>query len=169
MIPFQSHIIVGAVALMVGFASGWTVNGWRMGNAIEAQKAEAAQKLATETAKSRKIEKDNDRIRIEAEVKHAKARDQIERTLADNRRLARQLGGLRDPGRKGSDCPMPGSTKATGNGDAGTTEGRLSEASEGLLSDEASEFILEFAAEADRAAEYALTCHDWAVNVGKTQ
>jgi hypothetical protein len=168
-IPFQSHIIVGAIALAVGFASGWQVNGWRLGNAIEKQKAEAAQALAMETAKARKIEKDNDRIRIEAEVKHAKARDQIERTLADNRRLARQLGGLRDPGRKGSDCPLPGSAEATSNGDAGTSEGRLSGESAGLLSPEASDFILELAADADRAAQYARTCHEWAVNLNKSR
>jgi hypothetical protein len=156
----RTTLVVALVCFLAGVASGWKVNGWRLGNAIEAQKAEAAQALAMETAKARKIEKDNDRIRIEAEVKHAKARDQIERTLADNRRLARQLGGLRDPGRKGSDCPLPGSAEATSNGDAEATAGRLS--------DEAESFLLEFAAEADRAAEYARTCHEWAVKTNQT-
>lgn len=29
MIPFQSHLVVGALAAAVAFGSGWTVQGWR--------------------------------------------------------------------------------------------------------------------------------------------
>lgn len=156
---------VALVCCLAGVTFGWTVNGWRMGNAIEAQKAEAATELAQATQRARSAEKAQDKIRIEAEVKHAKARDQIERTLADNRRLTRQLGGLRDPGWKGSDCPLPGSAEATGERDAGSAGSELPDQTAGLLSIEASDFLLEFAAEADRAAEYARTCHEWAMKV----
>ena len=44
-------------------------------------------------------------------------------------------------------------------------DGGLSTAAEGLLSPEASEFLLDFARECDQAADYAKTAHDWAVRL----
>jgi hypothetical protein len=75
-------------------------------------------------------------------------------TLADNRRLATELGGLRDPGRRPS-CGITLSSASTtaSQPDNGTTGTELSA--------EATEFLLEFARSADRAAQYAKTCHDW--------
>lgn len=157
---------VALVCFLVGVTGGWIVNGWRIGNAIEKQKTAAAKTLAEETEKVRKLERDNDKIRNQAEVDHAKSRDQIERALADNRLLARQLGGLRDPGRRpGGNKPLCRDAKASSDLAATAAESRLSEAGEGLLSPEASDFILEIAAEADRAADYARVCHDWAMRV----
>jgi hypothetical protein len=162
----RTTIAVALVCFLAGATSGWTVNGWRLGNAIEAQKTKAATELAKATQRARSAEKAQDKIRIEAEVNHAKARDQIERTLADNRRLARQLGGLRDPGhRPGGDCAVPGGAQAAGERDAGATGSELPDQTAGLLSVEASDFLIELAAEADRAAEYARTCHNWAMKV----
>lgn len=155
----DARLMIGAalVSFLVGATSGWTVNGWRIGKAIEAQKAGAATQLAKATEMARNQERQNELIKTKAEVEHAKARDQIERTLADNRRLARKLGGLRDPGsRTGGDFPVSGTETASGIHPACPTGSRLSA--------EAEEFLLEFAAAADRAADYAHTCHDWAVS-----
>lgn len=43
MIPFQSHLIVGAVAAAVAFSSGWTVQGWRRDAAELERKEDAAE------------------------------------------------------------------------------------------------------------------------------
>ena len=76
------------------------------------------------------------------------------KALADNRRLSRELGGLRDPGRRAS-CPDPVPTGSS------TTSDVAGSPADSRLSDEASSFLLEFAADADRAARYALSCYNW--------
>lgn len=98
-------------------------------------------------------------LRDKIEVQHAKATQTIIRQRLDNERLAHELGGLRDPGAgsaadrdavpadaesAGCDCPDPAS-------------GRLSAA--------ASRFLLDFAQDADAAAQYARDCHEWAVTI----
>lgn len=45
MIPFQSHLIVGAVAAALAFGSGWTAQGWRR-DAAELERQEDAAELA---------------------------------------------------------------------------------------------------------------------------
>jgi len=42
-IPFQSHLIVGAVAAAVAFGSGWTAQGWRRDSAELARIEDAAE------------------------------------------------------------------------------------------------------------------------------
>lgn len=141
---------IGIVALAL--VAGWTANGWRLGEMVERERAAIAQKVIA-------LEKSAAAQREKLEIEHAETSKKIERTLADNRRLARELGGMRDPGKRAA-CPLPG---AAGSDEDPAASGRLSGASEGLLSDEASEFILELAADADRAAQYAVTCHEWAM------
>lgn len=153
-------IKTAAVMCVVAFACGWIVNGWRLGEEMQQERTAAAKDLSAQVAKVLKLERDAAALRKELEVAHENANKQIERTLADNRRLTRELGGMRDPGRRAAACPLPG---AAGEPEDAAAGARLSGTSEGLLSDEASEFILELAADADRAAEYAKTCHEWAM------
>ena len=88
------------------------------------------------------------------EVKHVESERELDKALSTNRRLARELGGLRDPGRR----PSCGGTVPTDP----TTSSQPETGSTGAeLSAEASEFLLEFARDADRAAQYAKTCYDW--------
>lgn len=43
MIPFQSHLIVGAVAASLAFGAGWKVQGWRRDAADLARQEDAAE------------------------------------------------------------------------------------------------------------------------------
>jgi hypothetical protein len=67
-IPFQSHLIVGAVAAAVAFGGGWTAHGWRR-DAAELKRQEDASELArlrartADTAAStHEVFKENERV-----------------------------------------------------------------------------------------------------------
>ncbi len=158
MFNLKNYALAAVAGLLIGaVASCWlTANykdtSWRA--SIEAQKVEAARQLQVATEKAVQTERDNQRLANQIEVQHVQNTKQLDAALSDNRRLARELGGLRDPGRRTSgECSVPTGSGATGVAAAGTTEGRLS--------DEASEFLLEFARQADAAAQYAATCRGW--------
>lgn len=159
----KTTLIALAVGLCVGALGSWYLTaeykGAKWGKAVEQKKKEAAETLQAETEKVLAAERKNTELNNQLEKTHAEQSRKIESALADNRRLARELGGLRDPGRR----PSCGGTQA-GVGAAPDPAGA---ATGGELSAEASEFLLEFAAEADRAAEYAQTCHSWAQNAVK--
>lgn len=158
LLDLKNMLIAGAAGLLLGaIISGiatqnYVDNKW---NALVAlQKEAAARILQDETEKVLKTERINNELNNRLEVTHAEAQDTIDRTLADNRRLAQQLGGLRDPGRRQSCSRAPAGNNPAANPAASAAESRLSA--------EANEFLLTLAADADRAAEYALTCHAWA-------
>lgn len=67
---------------------------------------------------------------------------------ADNRRLADELGGLRDPYAASKDAGV-------------TTSCSPCKPCDGKLSTEASKFLLELTEEADRLRAYADTCYKW--------
>ena len=128
--------------------------------AVSRQQAEAALVLQQETEKVIAAERRTAKLKDELEIQHAKSIEQVNAILADNRRLAARLGGLRDPGRREScNSPVPSAGKTAGVNPEPSAEGRLSS--------EATEFLLEFAADADRAAVYAQTCHEWAMKAGQ--
>jgi hypothetical protein len=128
--------------------------------AVSKQKAEAADKLQAATQRAIEAERRQNELADQLEVKHVESQQELDRVLADNRRLARELGGLRDPGRR----PSCGGAVSSGTSAAGQPE---SGATGAELSAEASEFLLEFAREADRAAQYAKTCYDWVRQLGR--
>lgn len=150
------------IALVIGLGAGalgsWYLTAEYKDNKWEAaignQKAEAADKLQAATDRAIKAERRQNELADQLEVKHVESQQELDRVLADNRRLARELGGLRDPGRRPS-CggTMPANSTTASQPEGGTTGTELSA--------EASEFLLEFAREADRAAQYAETCYDW--------
>ena len=114
----------------------------------------AATVLKEATDRAIAAERKNQELARTLEVNHAQNRQQLDQALADNRRLARDIGGLRDPGARADGCgTVP--TTAPGTGLA------VRPAPTGRLSDEAAEFLLEFARDADRAAEYAGLCYGW--------
>jgi len=143
---------VGAVAAVLAFVMGWAANGWRLGQEMEKERVAAAEALVQETAKVLAAEQRATTQRNELEVENARINRRVEETLANNRRLVRELGGMRDPGRSEEACATL--SGAPGRVAGGTAGARLSEAAE--------EFLLELAADADRAAAYAQTCHQWA-------
>lgn len=154
-------LIIGAIVAFVLGASlsgglVWKYEENRWGAAAAKQEKEAAKQLALETEKVRQADLRYGSFKTQVEKDDGIKKAQVESLLRDNRRLARELGGLRDPGRRPrSDGTVPSTQGTASQCASGTAEGRLS--------DEASEFLLEFAAEADRAATYAQTCHAWAV------
>jgi hypothetical protein len=157
-----SSLAVYAVAALLmsgaGFVGGWKVNGWRWEAALAEQKQEASRAL--NLAKDALIARERafSTLKDETEVSHARALARIDQQTAENRRLVRELGGLRDPGRGGGGGnamrPDPGAAGGCSDG-----------AAEGRLSDEAAEFLLGLAAEADRAAAIAATCRAWAIGI----
>lgn len=78
---------------------------------------------------------------------------EIERLSSDNASLVRKLGGLRDPGSSHStENKSSGSDTKTG---AGT-----------VLSDEATEFLLNLTRDADIVREQLRLCQEWAKQIG---
>jgi len=161
----QNQILAGIAAIIFGaFASWWVTSDYyqaRYDAAIALQKAEAVKVLQEATDRAITAERKNTQLALSMEVDHAQNRQKLDAALSDNRRLARELGGLRDPGyREGGSCTVPTTPAGTGLAVRQPTSGRLSA--------EASDFLLEFARDADRVAEYASLCYDWVkkVNAG---
>ena len=127
---------------------------------IEKQKVKAAEELQTATDRAISAERRQKELADQLEVKHVESERELDKALSTNRRLARELGGLRDPGRR----PSCGGTVPTDSTTASQPEGGTTGAE---LSAEASEFLLEFARDADRAAQYAQTCSFWIQQVGR--
>lgn len=159
------NLKVAAFTLTAGLAIG-SLSTWyltagykdaKWGKAVDDQKIEAAATLQAETEKVLATERKNTELNNKLEMANVTANQKINAALANNRRLALRLGGLRDPGhRPGCGGPTPG-IQSPGFNSATPTGGELSA--------EATEFLLEFAADADRAAEYAKICHGWAVGI----
>lgn len=154
----KNLLIALAIGLVVGVLGGWYFTAeykdatWTA--SIDKQKSEASTKLQAATERALAAERANNELSNQLEKQHVEETQKLDVVLADNRRLARELGGLRDPGRRSS-CggTMPSTSTTTGQPDGGSTGAELSA--------EASEFLLEFARDADRAAQYAQTCHEW--------
>lgn len=155
LIAFVLGVSAGAIPMSIYKDATW-------GAAVEHQKADASRQLADAALKVLERERQNAALSNQIEENSNAAKEQIQVTLADNRRLATQLGGLRDPGRRArSNCPVSADNAASGNAQDATAAAGLSA--------EATEFLLEFAADADRAAEYANTCSQWALAASSDQ
>lgn len=158
MFDIRIMAIAVAVALVLGAASAWWLTAEYKDNKwiakVEAQKVEAATVLQAATEQSIVKERAHNAISTALEIDNAQKQNQHDAVMSDNRRLVAKLGGLRDPGRREgciSDLPPA----------PGTTKHSAPETADGRLSTEATEFLLEFARNADRAAQYADTCHEW--------
>jgi hypothetical protein len=132
-------------------------------SAVVAEQSIAASKaLLAATTRTSEIERTYSAIATDLEARAVESSKRLDEEMATNRTLARKLRGLRDPFSK-STCrsAMPGTTQLTGPADDSSAEGRLS--------DEASEFLLNFARDADTAAQYANTCHQWVKEINGTR
>lgn len=127
---------------------------------IQSIRAAAAEQYAAATQRAVEVERAHAELATKLEVQHEANRTRLAALRADNSRLARELGGLRDPFAAPA-CPV--STAAGGTVDPAAA------AAAGRLSDEAAEFLLGFAYDADRAAEYASTCHQWVKELKELQ
>ena len=149
--------LVGIASLATGALAGW----WLTHDSLTAKhqahvsalRSQAADDLRHATDRAFELERQHQALATKLEVANAQTRKKLDSVLAENRRLARDLGGLRDPYALASSCTLPTNPN--------TASGLVASPAPGRLSDEASEFLLDFAREADRAAEYAATCYDW--------
>ena len=149
--------LVGIASLATGALAGW----WLTHDSLTAKhqahvsalRSQAADDLRQATDRAFELERQHQALANQLEVANAQNRRKLDSVLAENRRLARDLGGLRDPYPLASSCALPTNPNPASGLTASPAPGRLS--------DEASEFLLDFAREADRAAEYAATCYDW--------
>ena len=151
--------LVFMVGVVLGSIGSWKVTSsykdTKYQNIILSKENESAKRFEEASEKSLEIERTHAALAQDLEIKNVEANKLLDEALVKNRSLARELGGLRDPFAKPpSGRPVPSGTGTPSNPDDGATTGRLS--------DEASEFLLEFAREADEAANYATTCHNWA-------
>jgi len=158
MLDLKTTLLAAAIGLGTGAVGSWYLTAeykdasWIA--SIEKQKVKAAEQLQIATDRAISAERRQNELATQLEVKHVESEKELDKALSTNRRLARELGGLRDPGRRpscGGSVPTDSTTSA--QPETGSTGAELST--------EASEFLLEFARDADRAAQYAKTCYDW--------
>ncbi len=164
MLNLPNQILIAlAIAASGAFGGWWVTSDYyqaRFDAAMGRIRAEASHQLQEATERAVVAERKNNELAKGLEVKHVQTRQQLDQVLADNRRLVRELGGLRDPGARADSC---GTVPTTSPGTGLTVR----PAATGRLSDQAAEFLLEFARDADRAAEYAATCHAWVEAIDK--
>lgn len=158
MLDVKTTLLAAVIGLSVGAIGSWYLTAeykdasWTA--SIEKQKVKTAEQLQAATDRAISAERRQNELATQLEVKHVESERELDKALSTNRRLARELGGLRDPGRRPS-CggTVPTDSTASSQPEGGTTGTELSA--------EASEFLLEFARDADRAAQYASTCSVW--------
>lgn len=151
--------LVFMVGVVLGSIGSWKVTSsykdTKYQNIILSKEKLAAERLSEAAERVAEVERNHAALAQDLEIKNVEANKLLDEALVKNRRLAHELGGLRDPfAKSSSSCSVSQNTGTPSNPDDGATTGRLS--------DEASEFLLEFAREADEAANYATTCHNWA-------
>lgn len=143
------------IGLIITFFAGWNINGWRLNAEIAQLHVTWNQAYSNQVQLTLNTERDLTKLNQQLETDHATTQQKIHQLYTDNRSLAQQLGGLRDPAsanwrtlpKTDTTCQCAGAAR------------------EGRLSDQATQFLLELARDADSAAEYANTCHQWAVGV----
>lgn len=157
-------IILGGVLAAIGIAVsaffyGGHVERLEWEAVVAKQQAEAASLLAEKTAEVLKKERLLQDLSDEIEKDHQAHADEIAAKSTDLSRLAGELDRLRDDARRGAGRCGPGEQssapagKPTARAAAPELPGSYSE-------------LARIAADADRAAEYARTCHAWVVSLG---
>lgn len=154
-------ICVGASFSIGALSSWWLTADYKEAKytaAISQMKLEAASALHDATLKAMEVAQENSRLANELEVVNAQHRKKLDETLADNRRLVSELGGLYDGNAATSNCPLPSGANAPSNPPA--------TASGAKLSNQLAELLLSESRRADEAAAYARTCYEWVKKIG---
>lgn len=153
-------IKVIALAGGIGLLSGAVGGGYftysfvtaRWEAATERLKSESAVLLQQSTEKAMRIERVYAANARKRDIEHAKSQKLLNEQTVETRRLVYAAGGLFDPG-----CGQGGSNDVPGT--PGSTSRPAGCPAPTRLSNETTEFLLNFAAEADAAANFARTCH----------
>jgi hypothetical protein len=152
---------LAAFAFLAGALWSWWLTAEYKDNKWVATLAESNQQAADQLQKATErvlqAEREQRLAARKLEVTHVENQQLLDQVLDDNRKLARQLDGLYDPGDKSYSGDTLSSTGGTGQSS--------NQAAPGRLSAKTSDFLLEYAREADRVAEYADTCYKWATQM----
>jgi Bacteriophage Rz lysis protein len=150
--------MVEAVAVAAAFFFGMHVDSLSWQAAIDRQKAEASRQLAVAQANVAVAEAKAHDLNDRLELDHAAHAETIAHAFEENRALAARLAAGRvQQSRRGDgrDRPVPGSAQTPAI-NPGTAAGIV-------LSGQAAVDLVVLARDADAVAEYARTCHAWAV------
>lgn len=154
-------ICIGASFSVGAFSSWWITADYKEAKytaAISQMRIDAASALQEATVKAMEIAQENSRLANELEVVNAQHRKKLDETLADNRRLVNELGGLYDSNASASNCPMPTAPNSSSNAPVAATGAKLS--------NQLTELLLSESRRADEAAAYARTCYEWVKKLG---
>jgi hypothetical protein len=166
MLDLKLILIAAGAAFAVGSGASWWITADYKESkykAILAQiQVEALQAVQASAERALAAERAHNEIASTLEVQHVEYQQNLNQVRLDNQRLADELGGLRDPH---SSAASGGSVSPAAAAPAGIKECAPS----ARLSVEATRFLLEFAAQADRAAAYAKTCQQWIAEVEAEQ
>jgi hypothetical protein len=149
------NLIIALVVSAVAFSAGWLANGWRLGEQIEQLHATWNQAYANQTQATLDKERELNEFNRQVEVQHATQVKAINDAYASNLKLADAVKRMQQPTRR-SNGTLPANH---------STCQYASTAAASDLSTESVQLLVELAREADDAARYANTCHQWAVGV----
>jgi hypothetical protein len=142
-------------AMAVSFFAGWYVNGLRLNAEIESLHATWNEAYSNQSRITMAKEHRLDQLNTQIEVNNANQAKAINDARDKNIRLAADVERLQHTASSRSST-MPKTS---------TTCKCTSESATSGLSDESIGLLVELAKEADDAARYANTCHEWAVGV----
>jgi hypothetical protein len=142
-------------AMVVGFFAGWFVNGWRLNAEIQSLHAAWNEAYSNQVKATLDKEHDINQLNTTIEVNNAIKARAIDDAHAENIKLATTVKRLQHSA-SSSNRTMPKTSNASQCASSTTTSG---------FSDESINILVELAREADDAARYANTCHQWAVGV----
>jgi hypothetical protein len=144
-------------AMAVSFFAGWYVNGWRLNAEIESLHATWSEAYAKQAKLTLDKEHDLNQLNAQIEVNNANKAKAIDDAHVKNLKLATTVKRLQHTAsanwrtlpKTSTACKCTSSTATSG------------------LSDESINLLVKMAREADDAARYANTCHNWAVGVAQ--
>ena len=157
MFDLKAAVIAIGAAFAIGAASSWWVTAdykeSKYQAVISKMRLDAADALAAATRRALAIERDNNRLATELEVKNAETRKNLDDVYADNIRFAAEYAGLYDSNASANNCTLPTESKPTTK--------PVTPPSGGRLSDPLAKLLLSESRRADEAAAYAATCYEW--------
>jgi hypothetical protein len=143
------------IAMFIGFLTGWQINGFRLNAEIAQLHATWNEAYANQVKITVDKEHELNQLNTKVEVNNASQAKAIDDAHAKNIKLAADTKRLQQSASSRSSA-VPKTSVACQCASTTTTSG---------LSDESINLLVELAREADEAARYANTCHNWAVGV----
>jgi hypothetical protein len=142
-------------AMTVGFFTGWYVNGWRLNAEIDSLHATWNEAYANQAKITIDKEHKLNQLNTQVEVNNVNQAKAIDDAHVENLKLATTVKRLQHAA-SSSNSTMPKTSNSCQCTSSTTKSG---------FSDESINLLVELAREADDAARYANTCHEWAIGV----